>query len=59
MATGLSTLGIAGVLSPPVRDVGAGQSNRWFGVGITLAGAVAWLFLARRAYHRMMHPASP
>ena len=59
MATGLSALGIAMVLSPPGRDVGAEQSNRWFGVGITLAGAVAWLILARRAYHRMMHPASP
>jgi DNA-directed RNA polymerase subunit RPC12/RpoP len=56
LAAALSAAGALVMLHPPGTAVGADQSNRWFGVGMAVLGAVAWLVFASRIRGRLLHP---
>lgn len=41
---------------PPGQAVGAEASNRWFGVGLVVVGALGWVMVGLGIRARMIHP---
>jgi len=56
LASAISAAGALLIVHPPGAAVGAEQSNRWFGVGLTVLGGFAWLVFGWRVRGRLKHP---
>lgn len=55
-AMALSAFGLLLVVYPPGSAVGAERSNRLFGVGVLVLGALTWAALTSRVRARARHP---
>jgi hypothetical protein len=56
IASLLTATGTPVVAFPPGAAVGAEASNRWFGVGLLVFAALAWVALALQLQARRAHP---